>query len=64
MTANKQFINQSPWDGRELLDELHAWIGDRGEIEFLDFAVEGPLIPVKTTQPEPSKLSSNSMRKC
>jgi len=27
--ALQQFLNQSPWDERELLDGLHAWIGRR-----------------------------------
>src|SRR3954469_16344800 len=27
--AIQQFLNQSPWDEQQVLDGLHAWIGDR-----------------------------------
>ncbi len=43
--ALRQFLNQSPWDEQEVLDDLHAWIGGR-------FGTDGFLIIDDTGLPK------------
>jgi SRSO17 transposase len=48
--ALQQFLNQSPWDERELLDGLHGWIGRR-------FGSDGALIIDDTGFPKQGEHS-------
>lgn len=48
--ALQQFLNQSPWDGQEVLDDLHAWIGGR-------FGTDGFLIIDDTGFPKQGEHS-------